>query len=206
MRRFFIGLGLALLTLLLIVGSAFFYAQSQVFRQKEPTITSTGIAASFKDIAELAVEEYTFTNVGKFADEGHQIYGLTVPLTGKNFLITYDGTVKAGVKDFSQIAIDMSENTKKVTLKVPRVEIIDSKIDPDSVIVYDQSYNPLNQLSVDDMTRFLTVEGKAAETQAIEHGILKRAGERVEQLLDTHIKSLLLHTDKEDYEVTVTWK
>jgi len=75
-------------------------------------IDSTTISSSFADIAELATEEYNFTNVGKYVEDGSEILGIGVPLTGGSFLITYSGTVKAGIADVAQAG----ENRMRVSI------------------------------------------------------------------------------------------
>ena len=48
---------------------------------KEGEVTSTTIGASLGDIAELSVEEYVFSDVGKFDQEGLEVLGVRVPLS-----------------------------------------------------------------------------------------------------------------------------
>lgn len=70
-------------------------------------MTSEQLQASFKDIAELSTEEYAFTSVAKHERPGKELFAKHVPLTGNSFLVTFDGTVKAGVKDLSKVAVDV---------------------------------------------------------------------------------------------------
>lgn len=89
--------------------------------------------------------------------------GLTVPLTGRHFLVAYDGVVEAGVKDSEKSDVRIDDAARTVTIKVPKAEILSNDIEPSSVVVYDQSFNPLNQVKVENYTEFLEVQEKEAE-------------------------------------------
>ena len=79
-------------------------------------IDSTTISSSFADIAELATEEYNFTNVGKYTEGGSEILGIDVPFTGGSFLITYSGTVKAGIADVTAFLASEEEKAQTVAI------------------------------------------------------------------------------------------
>lgn len=171
-----------------------------------PEVNSTTISNSFEEIAELSVEEYNFTNVGKYSNEGRQVLGFNVPLTGKDFLLTYDGTVKAGVSDITQANVSVDDAAQVITVDMPRVEITSTQIDSNSVVVYDQSMNPLNQVRVEDVTEFVSAERATAEQKAIDAGLLTRAEDRVQQLVESHVDALTDGTEQEDYAVEVNWQ
>ncbi|MDO4762108.1 MAG: DUF4230 domain-containing protein [Corynebacterium sp.] len=179
--------------------------KSGYFDEPVETITASTIGGSFEQIAELSVEEYNFTNVGKFENEGRKLYGITVPLTGKHFLISYDGVVKAGIRDFTAIDVEIRDEAQKIVLTAPKVEITNSKIEPASVIVYDQSMNPLNQINVGDLTKFLSMEEKNSEEKAVRLGLIDRATKRAETLMKSHVEALTDGTDKNAYVVEVRW-
>ena len=170
-------------------------------------MTSTTIGASLGDIAQLSVEEYVFSDVGKFDQEGLEVLGVRVPFTGRNFLVTYDGRVTAGIKDASLIDVHLADDAIEVSL--PNVEVLESHIDADSVKVYDQTMNPINQLRVEDVTGFIADREADAREKAIASGLLDRAGQHAEELVRAHVAALVAGTEYEDYEVRVSrglWK
>ena len=169
------------------------------------SITDEQIGASFKQIAELSVEEYAYSTVGSFEQEGFTIAGRAVPFTGRNFLVTFDGSVKAGLRDAEQVAVDIDDDAEKLTVRVPRVAITENSVDPASISVYDQSMNPLNQVRVDDVAGFLAEQEKRAEKKAIEEGLLKRAEQRTEELMRSHASALIEGTNMAGYQVEVRW-
>lgn len=174
---------------------------------REGEVTSTTIGASLGDIAQLSVEEYVFSDVGKFDQEGLEVLGVRVPFTGRNFLVTYDGRVTAGIKDASLIDVQLADG--EVNVQLPEVEVLESHIDADSVKVYDQTMNPINQLRVEDVTGFIAGREADAREKAIASGLLDRAGQHAEELVRAHVAALVAGTEYEDYEVRVSrglWK
>ena len=169
---------------------------------REGEVTSTTIGASLGDIAQLSVEEYVFSDVGKFDQEGLEVLGVRVPFTGRNFLVTYDGRVTAGIKDASLIDVRLADG--EVNVQLPEVEVLESHIDADSVKVYDQTMNPINQLRVEDVTGFIAGREADAREKAIASGLLDRAGQHAEELVRAHVAALVAGTEYEDYEVRVS--
>lgn len=207
-RRSFLTLAIALIvgSILALVLFVYSFMKLGFFSEGEQKITSTGIGGTFSEIAELSVEEYNFTNVGQFDEEGLKFFGIGVPFTGKSFLITYDGVVKAGIPDLSRIDIDIDDASQTITLTSPKVEVTNAEIDPNSITVYDQSMNPFNQFEVEDLSSFLAIERDNAQQKAIDRGLLERAEARSGTLLEAHVTALLEGSDKEGYSVLVAWE
>lgn len=82
-------------------------------------------------------------------------------------------------------------------------DVLGESIDPASVEIYDQSFNPLDQVSVDDVTDFLSAETDKNRDEAIKGGPLQKSEEHTARLLKSHVKAVLVGTDKADYEVEV---
>ena len=166
-------------------------------RDGKITMTSTEIKNSFKEIGQLAVEEYNFTNVGKFSQDNMSAFGISIPFTDKSFLMTYSGVCKAGIKDISEINIEVNQTEKKVIVDLPNVEVLDTYIDVNSIEVYDQSFNPINQI---------TNETAKAEELAIKNGLLDKAKVRMEEVVKSQVKMLLSNTEQSEYEIVINWK
>lgn len=138
-------------------------------------------------------------------EDGSEILGIGVPLTGGSFLITYSGTVKAGIADVAQAGVDVNDAAKTVTVTLPAVQVLSSTIDPETVETYDQSFSPVNQLEVSDVTAFLAAEEGKAQTVAVDNGLLDKARTRAEGLVTTQVKTLLASAGATGYTVSVTW-
>lgn len=203
----FAGVAASVVAVLAIVGLVLALMRPALFSMREGEVTSTTIGASLGDIAQLSVEEYVFSDVGKFDQEGLEVLGVRVPFTGRNFLVTYDGRVTAGIKDASLIDVRLADG--EVNVQLPEVEVLESHIDADSVKVYDQTMNPINQLRVEDVTGFIADREADAREKAIASGLLDRAGQHAEELVRAHVAALVAGTEYEDYEVRVSrglWK
>lgn len=192
-----------LVGIVLTVGAFFGLNKMSLLEEPTRSITSTGIGGTLEDISEMAVEQYSYSAVGRFEEDGWRALGLRVPLTGKHFLIAYDGVVKAGVKNIEKSDVSIDDVTSTVTIKVSKAEILSNEIEPSSVTVYDQSFNPLNQVRVENYAEFLGGEEKRAEEKAKQNGLLDRAQQRVTDLVKAQAEAFLAGSDKDGYEVQV---
>nr|WP_136314176.1 DUF4230 domain-containing protein [Actinomyces procaprae] len=92
-----------------------------------------------------------------------------------------------------------------MTLNAPAVEVLSSSIDPATVNTYDQTFSLVNRLGVDDVTTFLADEESTVKQIAIDGGLLDKAKNRAEELLTSHVESMLTGAGQGDYTVTVVW-
>lgn len=178
-------------------------ARPAIFGRGERTIDSTTIGGEFNDIAQLATEEYVYSSVGKFDDEGLRLLNVRVPFTGKNFLVSYEGKVTAGIKDAGQITVDVDDAAKTLTVRLPRAEVLDSTWTEGSSQVWDQTMNPINQIKVEDVTEFVDSRREVEKQKAIDGGLLDRAQTRAEELARSHAQALIDGTNLADHEVKV---
>ena len=97
---------------------------------------------------------------------------MKIPFTTKSFILTYDGTIKAGV-DLDGAAVDISGTTVTVTL--PEARILSHEIDEDSVEVFDEKTSIFNPFTVEDFTSFQADQKAAMEERALSRGLLEEA-------------------------------
>ena len=192
-----------LVGIVLTVGALFGLNKMSLLEEPTRSITSTGIGGTLEEISEVAVEQYSYSAVGRFEEDGWRALGFRVPLTGKHFLSAYDGVVKAGVKNIEKSDVHIDDAARTVTITVFQAEILSNEIEPSSVVVYDQSFNPLNQVRVENYAEFLDSEEKRAEDKARENGLLERAQQRVTDLVAAQAEAFLAGSDKDGYEVRV---
>lgn len=205
-KNFFRGLLVGLLlfiALAVALALVFPWAMPSPLKPGERSVTSDTIRNSFDSIAELSVEEYNFTNIGKFSEDNKELFGVGVPLTGKNALITYDGTVKAGIKDITAVEVDIDDTLQTITIRLPKTEVLSSSIEPDSIQQYDQSNNVLNQINAEDIAELLSTEEDNAEETAVDNGLLDRAETRSEDLFRKHVEALVEGTNMASYDVKI---
>lgn len=166
--------------------------------QHEKTSSIEIIKEKLKETAELNTGSYLCTTVITKADS-RKIKGWKIPLTQKSFTISYDGTVKAGIKDLTKA--EVSQNGDKVIVKLPEVEITGIEIDNDSFEMLDESNGLFNTISSSDMNDAQKELKKKMEQRAIEKGILDMAKSNAEELVTELLKS-----PSGEYKVEVEWK
>ena len=187
-----------------------FFVQGQTFtfyEKGKTTVSTEVVEQSFADIAELATETYTSNDVGTLTEEKATMLGgrIAIPFTGKHLVITYDATVKAGVKDISQAKVSFDEAKKTATVRLPRVEILDAFIAPDSIAVIDQSNSIINRVKPEDMAELMESELERAQERAVEEDVLIKATEHSEAVLANHVKAMLHGTTYEGYTIKIEW-
>ena len=166
--------------------------------QHEKTSSIEIVKEKLKETAELNTGSYLCTTVITKADS-RKIKGWKIPFTQKSFTISYDGTVKAGIKDLTKA--EVSQNSDKVIVKLPEVEITGTEIDNDSFEMLDESNGMFNTISADDVNDAQKELKKKMDQRAIEKGILDMAKSNAEELVTELLKS-----STGEYKVEVEWK
>ncbi len=168
------------------VSSIFFLAGHTSQKNTNPQLTNTVVKERILRINELSTVKYMYTNVGKFS-QSNNFYGYTIPFTKKSFLITYDGTIKAGV-DLNNAKVNVTDQS--ILLTLPAAKILSHEINENSIKVYDETKNIFNPISVKDYTNFSAEEKTKMESKAIHEGLLKEAAEKAK----TNLTELLQGT------------
>lgn len=190
----------ALLALVLIAGAAFaaFLYGLRQGREPEPAVTNTLLEEKLQSIQELGTVAYHYTNIGQF--ENHvDFYGWKVPFTSKSFIVSYNGTIKAGV-DLSQARIRVEEETKTVTATLPAGKILSHEIPEDSIQVYDESRSLFNPITIEDYTGFTAGQKSLLEQRAIDEGLLEEAEEKARAAAEAFLS---LAPGMEDYTLQI---
>ena len=74
-----------------------------------------------------------------------------IPFTEKSFIVQYDGTVKAGIKDLTKTQV--SQKGETIIVRLPEVEITGIEIDNDSFEKLDESNNIFNPNFISNFRR-----------------------------------------------------
>ncbi|MEE1411530.1 MAG: DUF4230 domain-containing protein [Bulleidia sp.] len=174
------------------------YQQSQKPVEDTKPSTVTVIKEKLGEIAELNTASYVSTSVLNKSDF-KQIFKKDVWGTKRTLVISYDSTVKAGIKDLTQAEVTQKED--KVLVILPEVEITGVEIDNDSFQRYDESDNAFNPVTSDYINEAQQDLKDSVEERAIEKGLLDLAKTNAEKIL----KELLGSPDGE-YTVEIQWK
>ena len=185
-----------LLIFVAIVFGAFLYGRYAAGGTSGPEITSDLLEQRLQSVQDLVSVEYHYTNMGKFENHA-DFYGWRVPFTTKSFIISYDGTILAGV-DLSQAQVSVSGD--RVTVTLPDAAVISHEIPEDSIQVFDETRNIFNPITIEDYTGFTDEQKKEVQEKAIANGLLDRAEEEAAAAVDTLLRML---PGMDDYTLTV---
>lgn len=163
--------------------------------KEKHTISFETVQDGLRDMGFLVTEEYYFKEVVS-PTKMKKLFGITLPLTESSYIGSYEGTVSAGV-DFSAITVTELTvgETTKLTVTVPKPVLQDPVIDHDSFELYSEKTGIANPFSADEYNDALRELEADVQANALEKGILDRAGEHAEIMIENFVRSLLAGTD-----------
>ena len=158
---------IVILLMVIAAGGTWYYLQ----QKSKPKVDAQGLLQRIEDCADLTTAKNYYTGLVRF-EEG------SVPLIDKNsFSMKYDAVISAGF-DLEQVEIEVTDDA--VTVKVPKAEILDISIDPDSLEFYDNRTS-LFKTDRKEATKQALVEAKKdAEEHAGKKGLLEEADKHAE--------------------------
>ena len=175
-----------IIAILLCIVAIFFAGMKFADGKENDKITSTTIRNQLTEINELAVYSYDYSKVGKFSNK-LSFNGWDIPLTQKNFIITYDGTIKAGI-NLDEAKVDIDQNNLNITL--PATKILSHEIDENSIEVYDESKNVFNPISINDYATFAKKQKEMVAEEAIENGLLSEAATKTQDAIKKYLNAI----------------
>lgn len=155
-------------------------------------IDSKQISMLLSKESELTTAKLNGTGFSVYKDKGIKIWNRS------DFLMTYDYTVRAGV-DMEKVEVKVDEKDRIVFLKVPKAEIFDVKVAPDTIKYYDTKFALFNVNEKEDAVKAQTEAEKHAKEAAKGTGILEMANEQAEML----IKGILAGGIPKDYKIQI---
>ncbi len=187
MKRF-VKVIIAVVVLLIVAAGSFLagYNYDGLITIADPKITTENVKEKLSEIGELATMEYYYTNVGKF-ENSLQFRDWTIPLTGKSFMVSYDGCIKAGI-DMSKVTVDVTDNT--INISMPKAQILSHEIYEDSFQVFDETNNLFNPIKVEDYNSFSADQKAVNEQNAFAKGLLEQAQESAQDSIRNLIGNL----------------
>ena len=166
----------------------------------EKEITADIIQDGLNDIGMLVTEEYYFTEVVSFSSIKKLFKKLELGITESSYLASYDGVVTAGI-DFSKITVRKDDELHLVEIHLPKAEILNVDIDPESFELYSEKTGLGNPISVADYNNSLVELESTASEKAVARGILTRADQNARTVIVNFIAGLV---DTAEYTVHIT--
>lgn len=173
-----------IIIIILLIGlalfAAFFYGKKQMKSEMEPEITSSLIYNKLVSAKELTTLKYHYTNMGHFENQ-NTFYGYKVPFTSKEFIVSYEGLINAGI-DLNKMKVDVGD--KSIEVRIPAAEILSHEIYEDSLKVYDERESIFNRIDIEDYNDFSKDQKSEIEKKAIKKGLLKEADEESKRAVE----------------------
>ena len=170
--------------IILLIGlalfAAFFYGKKQMKSEMEPEITSSLIYNKLVSAKELTTLKYHYTNMGHFENQ-NTFYGYKVPFTSKEFIVSYEGLINAGI-DLNKMKVNVGD--KSIEVRIPAAEILSHEIYEDSLKVYDERESIFNRIDIEDYNDFSKDQKSEIEKKAIKKGLLKEADEESKRAIE----------------------
>lgn len=167
-----------------------------------PHIDAHMLVNSFTEIGELSTLEVGFAGYGR-SDDSTEVLGFSLPLTGKSFTAVYEGTVKVGIADVSQITVDVDDSARTITLTAPDPVVTNSGLE--SIEYYDENDSLFNQSDLDDATEFENSVLEAGVEKLLDGGLIDKARTRTQEVLSTQTQAVLKAAGVEGYTVEVSF-
>lgn len=154
---------------------------TSIYEQASKEVILGIIDTKMKSMSELATMEYSYTNAGKYSNP-KQLFGKDVPFTTKSFIAKWEGTIKAGI-NIEKTTIDINQINNIITIYLPKAEVLSHEIHEESFETLDEKNGLFNKIEVDDIREFDKESKDAMEKRALENGILEKAEESAEVII-----------------------
>lgn len=157
----------------LLVGAGYMLGKRLSADNQHEELSAVVLQNQIANIKELGTVTYEYTELGQY-ESSKDFYGTKIPFTTSKFIITYDGTIKAGI-DMNLASVKIDEITQKIEIVVPAAKILSHEIHEDSVKVFDEKNSIFNALTVADYASFYADQKKEVESKARAQGLLSQA-------------------------------
>ncbi len=166
----------------------------------EKEISVDTVEDGLRDMGILITDEYYFTEVVSFSSVKKFFKtDIKLPFTESNYLAGYDGVVTAG-PDFAATRVEKDDASKTVTITLPKAQIRNVDIDPNSFKLFSEKQGFTNPFSAEDFNSSLIELETSARQKALQKGILDRADENAVSIVTNFVSNLI---DMSEYHVKV---
>lgn len=150
--------------------------------KEKVVITSDIIKERLSSIRELVTQEYIYTNADKREGKETWIFGWTRPFSENSIILTYDGTIKAGV-DLNEVEVVVNEEKRTITVTLPPSKITDNNIPQETINVVEVKDGLFNNVTFDNYNEFISEQKLIMQEKAIDQGLLIKANEEAKEAI-----------------------
>ena len=161
---------------------------------EKQTIDVEIIRDGLRNMSFLVTEEYYFTEVLS----NKKTVSFLFPIGEESYMVSYDGYIPAGI-DFSRIGVTVDEDARTITVSLPEAEMKDPVIDYESIQILDEKHTIFTDITAEERNKAVLEFQENARKKALEKGILKRAEENAELV----VQNFVMSTAGPEYHVTL---
>lgn len=152
-----------------------------------PSIDLVVLQERIEQCNELATATYLYTNAENYIGEP-VIFGLfDIPyVTGKDFVLKYDGIIKAGVS-LDDVEISQREDGS-ILVTLPQPHIISHELDEESFETLREHETIFSSIKINDIQQFRAGAKEAMEVRAFEKGVMDEASANAQESIRSIIE------------------
>lgn len=139
-------------------------------------VSASSIEEKLSKCSDLTTARLDYRGIIRYEDGDIQY------INKKSFSMIYDAHIKAGI-DLSQAKV--SVNGKKITVTIPKPEIQDIVVDPDSLEFYDEKLALFNWTKKEDTAKAMKAAKEDADQKAAQTELIQQASEQARTVITT---------------------
>lgn len=164
-------------------------------KEDKITITTSTIEENIQSLSQLSTASLCYRGIVKY-EEGQIKF-----ITKKGFTMIYDAYIKSGV-DLSLVKVEI--NDKKININLPKAEVFDIYINPDSIEFYDESFAIFNWKDKEDIVLALRYAKEDVQNKINKEELENQAMIQARTIVES-ILSPLTQGNK-PYEIEISFK
>ena len=159
----------------------------------------TSVKLGFEEIGVFAAQSAVVKELGVI-DEPRRFFFFDVPFTQSKYIFSCDFVIEAGF-DFKEI--EWQKDGSKITVKMPKVQVLSVERLDDSLEVYHEAESKFKQVKLEETFATLDNMKQDARNTAIQNGLLDDAKANAETILTGFFGSKF---DMSKYEIEFVYK
>lgn len=167
-------------------GDKLFDANKESGKKQIINITTEVIEDGLRNKGTLVTQEYYFTQ----AETYEKKEGTGIFISTSKMIYSYDGAVYAGI-DCSEIKIEKDDSKKVITVTLPKSKVTSVDIDFDSFKEFEYKQGWWSKIKLSDVNTSLQEFKDKAEKSALEKGVLDKADDNAELIIEGIIRSIV---------------
>ena len=156
----------------MLIGAGIYHKVQSLIDDKK--VTTDYISGKLEDVGELTTQKLTYTGYASI-EEGKIPF-----ITKKGFSMKYNAVIRAGMEVEK---FDIKVKEKNVIVKIPHAEVLDVKVDSDSIEFYDEKFSLFNRTKKEDVTKAIGIAEDDVLKKADYSQLIENADEYAEELI-----------------------